>query len=153
MPLSQKVSDPSLQSETLEMLTRFHEPILVIRTLEYAVSGEVRNQDSWILIARELAQPETRSLAWPWVRQHWEKVAAQLTTASGAELVAATGSFCTVEQRVQVGEFFTRHKVESADRALKKALDNVDACVRLREIQEPKLREWLAVHGHTGAAP
>ncbi len=142
--VSQKATDPGLAGETLGMLTRFHEPILVIRTLEYAVSGEVRNQDAWELVARELSQGETRELAWAWVRQHWDTVQAVLTTGTGADVVGATGSFCTVEGRVQVGEFFKRHPVAAADRTLKKALDSIDACVRLRETQEPKLAEWLA---------
>ncbi len=145
--LSQRSDDPGLQSETQEMLTRFHEPILVIRTLEYAVSGQVRNQDAWILIGRELQQPETRDLAWEWVQQHWAKVQAQLTTASGADVVGATGSFCTVERREQVAEFFATHKVEAAERSLAKALDAIDACVRLRQNQEPKLKAWLEAQG------
>ena len=144
LTVSQKATDPGLQSETQQVLTRFRNPALVIRTLDYAVSGKVRNQDSWILLAVELSQRETRDIAWPWVQQHWDQVKAQLTTASGANLVSATGSFCTVEQRKEVASFFSTHKVDAAERSLSKALDSIDACVRLRETQEPKLHAWLA---------
>jgi aminopeptidase N/puromycin-sensitive aminopeptidase len=78
------------------------------------------------------------------VQEHWEKVAAQLTTASGAQLVSATGSFCSVKERNEVASFFASHKVEAADRSLAKALDSIDACTRLRQAQEPNLRTWLA---------
>jgi aminopeptidase N/puromycin-sensitive aminopeptidase len=145
--VSQKTTDPGLQIESLQVLTRFRDPALVVRTLNYAVSGNVRNQDSWILIAIELSQRETRDIAWPWVQQNWEKVAAQLTTASGAQLVSATGSFCTVAAHDQVASFFATHKVEAADRSLAKALDSISACVRLKQTQEPKLHAWLATHG------
>jgi aminopeptidase N len=138
--------DPGLQTEVLEMLARFRAPALVKRTLEYAVSGNVRNQDSWVLIAIELSQAKTREIAWPWVQAHWDQVKAQLTTASGADLISAVGSFCTVEQRDEVKNFFTTHKVDAADRTLAKSLDGIDACVRLRAAQEPRLREWLAAH-------
>jgi aminopeptidase N len=146
LTVSQRSPDPSLGSEALSLLTRFRSPILEVRTLEYATSGEVRNQDSWILIAEEISQPETRDLAWAWVQKNWPKVQAQLTTASGADLVSATGSFCTVEQRDQVQSFFTTHKVEAADRTLSKALDSINACIALRQTQEPRLRTWLASH-------
>jgi len=148
LTVSQKSNDPGLQTEALQMLTRFRKPVLVIRTLEYAVSGQVRNQDSWILIATELSQPQTRELAWSWVQQHWDKVKAQLTTASGANVVGSTGSFCTVAQRAEVADFFATHKVEAAERTLAKALDSIDACVKVRETQEPKLREWLGKQGN-----
>ncbi len=146
LAVSQRSTDPGFQMEALQILTRFRDPALVVRTLEYATSGQVRNQDSWILIAIELNQRETRAIAWPWVQAHWDKVAAQLTTSSGAQLVGATGSFCSVEDRNQVASFFATHKVEAAERSLAKALDAIDACVRLKQTQEPKLRAWLATH-------
>ena len=144
--ISEQVSDPGLESETQELLTRFHDPKLVVRTLEYATSGAVRNQDSWILIALELNQRQSRDLTWSWIEQHWDKVQAQLTTASGGDLLSATGSFCSVEKRNEVADFFAAHKVEAADRPLAKALDTIDDCVRLRAEQEPKLKAWLAAH-------
>ncbi len=144
--VSEQVSDPGLESETQELLTRFHDPKLVVRTLEYATSGAVRNQDSWILLALELNQRQSRDLAWTWIEDHWDKVKAQLTTASGGELIAATGSFCTVEKRNEVAAFFSTHPVEASDRSLAKALDSIDDCVRLRAEQEPKLKAWLAAH-------
>ncbi len=146
LAVGQRSTDPGFQIEALQILTRFHDPALVVRTLEYATSGQVRNQDSWILIAIELNQRETRAVAWPWVQAHWDKVAAQLTTSSGAQLVSATGSFCSVDDRNQVASFFATHKVDAAERSLAKALDSIDACVRLRETQEPKLHAWLAAH-------
>lgn len=144
--ISEQVSDPGLANETQELLTRFHDPKLVVRTLEYATSGGVRNQDAWILIALELSQRQSREVTWAWIQEHWDKVQAQLTTASGGDLISATGTFCTVEKRKEVAAFFATHRVEAADRSLAKALDSIDDCVRLRAEQEPKLKAWLAAY-------
>jgi aminopeptidase N len=142
--VSQRSEDPELQEESLRMLTQFRSPVLAVRTLEYAVSGQVRNQDSWILIAIELSQRSTRDLAWAWVQKNWDRVKAQFTTASGANVVSSVGSFCTVQRRDEVASFFATHKVDAADRTLAKAIDSIDACIKLRETQEPKLHAWLA---------
>ena len=144
--VSQKADDPVMQEETLKMLTQFHSPIFTVRTLEYATSGQVRNQDSWILIAIELSQRETRDIAWAWVQKNWDKVKAQFTTASGANVVSSVGAFCTVQRRNEVADFFATHKVEAADRTLAKALDSIDACIKLHTDQEPKLHAWLQAH-------
>lgn len=144
--VSQRADDPELQEESLKMLTQFHAPIFVVKTLEYATSGNVRNQDSWILIAIELSQRETRDIAWAWVQKNWDKVKAQFTTASGANVVSSVGAFCSVQRRDEVASFFTTHKVEAADRTLAKALDSIDACAKLQAAQEPKLHAWLAAH-------
>ena len=148
LTVSQKAEDPGLQSEALETLADFKDGGLARRTLEYAVSGQVRNQDSWVLIAIELSRAQTRELAWAWVKAHWDQVKAQLTTASGGNLVSALGTFCTVERRDDVSAFFATHPVEASERSLAKAVDSINDCVRLRATQEPNLKDWLASHAH-----
>ena len=144
--VSQKATDPGSQTDALRMLTRFHQPELVERTLDYATSGAVRNQDSWVLIAAELQQPQSREQAWEYVQQHWDRVKAQLTVASGNRIVSATGNFCTVKQRDEVKSFFATHPVEASERALAQSLDNIASCIDFRAKQQPNLARWLAQH-------
>jgi aminopeptidase N/puromycin-sensitive aminopeptidase len=142
-----ETKDPDFRQEALRALTWFEEPDLVERTLEFAVSDEMRSQDSWGLIALLLQRRETQALAWSFVQKHWAEIERRSTTSSGARIVEATGSFCTVEGRAEVASFFAAHPVDSAQRTLSKALDRIDECVRLRTAQEPNLRRWLAARG------
>jgi len=139
-------SDPSQQSDALHTLTRFRDPVLVKRTLDYAASGQVRNQDSWIVFANLLSGRETRDQAWAYIQVNWDKVQAQTTTNSGSRIVAATGSFCNAPQRSEVASFFAAHKVAAADRTLSKSLDSIDSCMRLKSDQAPQLKQWLQLH-------
>jgi aminopeptidase N/puromycin-sensitive aminopeptidase len=139
--------DPDFRDAALRALTWFQSPELVERTLEFAVSDEVRSQDSWGLIALLLERRETQEQAWKFVREHWDRIARRATENSGAHIVEAAGSFCSVEKRDEVASFFAEHKVESADRTLAKALERIGDCTRLRAAQEPDLRQWLAAHG------
>jgi aminopeptidase N len=141
---SKDPKDPGLQSEALRTLTRFRDPALVTRTLDYAVSGEVRNQDSWIVMATLLRNRQTRDQAWAYIQQNWDKVHAQFTTNSGVRVVNATGYFCSVKERDEVASFFATHKVDAAERTLAKAIDGINDCIQLRATQEPNLHEWLA---------
>ncbi len=144
LAVSKDSSEPGEQGDALRALARFREPALVTRTLDYAASGEVRNQDSWTVLVALLHNRETRDQAWDYIQKNWDKVHAQLTVSSGTELVAATGAFCTVRQRDEVTSFFGTHKVEAAERALAVAVDSINDCVQLRSAQEPKLHAWLA---------
>ncbi len=143
MAVSKGAVDPGLKTEALHTLANFHEPALVKRTLEYAVSGQVRNQDAWVPISVLLSQPESREQTWEFVGQNWEKVQAQLTANSGAHVVASAGSFCSVKERDEVASFFGTHKVEAAERSLAKALEDIDGCVQLRATQSGELHRWL----------
>jgi aminopeptidase N len=143
----QNATDPDLKEDALRTLTRFEAPILVIRTLEYALSDEVRSQDSWSLIALLLERRETQDLAWEFVQQHWAAVVRKSTASSGMHIVEATSAFCTVEKRDEVASFFAEHPVESSQRALAKSIDGINDCIALRAAQQPNLREWLDAQG------
>ena len=143
MAQSKDEHDPVAQADALRTLPMFTEPALVTRTLDYAVSGQVRNQSSWILLAILLSTRESQDQAWRYVQDNWEKVQAQFTASSGARVVAAVGSFCTVQKRDEVQSFFGTHKVEGAERTLAKSADSINACIQLRADQEPKLKAWL----------
>ncbi len=141
---SKDPTDPGQQTDALHTLARFRDPALVTRTLDYAVSGQVRNQDSWTVLAALLRDPNTRDQAWAYIQHNWAKVHAQFTTNSGVRVVAATGSFCTVKQRDEVASFFATHKVDASERTLAKAIDTIDDCIQTRATQQPNLHQWLA---------
>jgi aminopeptidase N/puromycin-sensitive aminopeptidase len=143
---SKNPSDPGLQSDALITLSHFFDPALVTRTLDYAVSSQVRNQDSWRILAVLLRQRATRDQAWAYIQQHWDKVHSQFTTNSGVRVVAATGSFCTAKHRDEVTSFFKTHPVEASARTLSKSIDSINACIDFRAAQEPSLHQWLESH-------
>ncbi len=151
LALSKSANDPAVQTGALFNLAYFKDPALVTRALNYAVSGQVRNQDSWILIAILLQRPETREQAWQYIKSNWPKVSAQLTTASGARIVSSAGRFCSAEKHDEVLSFFSTHKVVAADRTLKIAGDSINDCVQLHNAQEPNLKQWLDMRKDSAA--
>jgi aminopeptidase N/puromycin-sensitive aminopeptidase len=140
---SKNTTDPGQQTDSLHTLARFRDPALVTRTLDYTVSGQVRNQDSWTVLAALLRNRETRDQTWDYIRKNWDKVRAQFTANSGTRVVAATGSFCSVKQRDEVASFFATHQVDASERTLAKAIDSMNDCIQMRAAQEPNLRQWL----------
>ncbi|MCU1322361.1 MAG: Membrane alanyl aminopeptidase [Acidobacteriaceae bacterium] len=141
---SKTVPNPEQQTQALFTLSAFESPALVTRTLDYTVSGAVRNQDSWILLSNLLNNPDTRIQTWDYIRQNWDKVRAQFTTNSGVRVVAATGSFCTEKQREEVSTFFAAHPVDASERTLAKSINSINDCIQFRTAQQPSLHQWLS---------
>ena len=137
-------ANPEFQEGALHLLAEFEDPALVTRSLDYAVSGKVRNQDAAIQFAISLQIDATRDPAWKYIQSHWDKVQTLLTPELGAALVGSTSSFCSADARDDVKRFFTEHKVASADKALKHAIERIDGCIEMRTLQEPNLKQWLA---------
>ena len=137
-------TNPELQEGSLRMLAEFKDASLEKRSLDYTVSGKVRNQDSVIELLIMLRGTDTRDLAWQYIQQNWDKVQAQLTTSMGGYLVSGTASFCSAEKRDEVINFFATHKVPASERALARAKDQINDCIELRSLQEANLKEWIA---------
>ncbi len=141
--ISETSTNPELQTSALRLLAEFENPELVKRSLDYAVSGKVRNQDAVIQFAIALGVDENRDQTWKYIQDNWEKVQAQFTTELGAALVGSTGNFCSSDARDSVKNFFSTHKVASSEISLRHAIEHIDGCAELRKLQEPKLKQWL----------
>jgi aminopeptidase N/puromycin-sensitive aminopeptidase len=139
-------TNPDYQENALHLLAQFENPALVKRSLDYAVSGKVRNQDAAIQLSIGLQIDATRDLTWSFIKANWDKVQAQLTTAMGGNLVGSTSSFCSAQARDDVQNFFSTHKVPAAGVALKHAIERINSCIEFRSLQAPNLNQWLTTH-------
>ena len=144
-------TDPELQEGALRLLAQFQDPALVERSLDFALSGKVHNQDAAIQIAIAIYIPETHDQAWKYLEGHWDKASTFLTPEMGNVLVSSTGSFCSADARNSVQSFFATHKVPAAETSLKHALERIDGCIELRRLQEPNLKKWLEQNDHSRA--
>ena len=131
-------------------LSRFGDPKLLQRTLDFAISPDVRSQDALQLVTSVLENPAGQQLAWDFIRQHWNELEKAGGPFASAEVVRATSSFCDAGLRDQVSEFFSIHKVSAAERTYRQSIERINNCVDLRSQQEPQLATWLGQHGTAG---
>ena len=130
-------------------LPRFDDPKLLQRTLDYAVSPDVRSQDALGLIARVMNNPAGEKLAWDFVRQHWAAIEKSGGPFASAEVIGATDSFCSANMRDEVAAFYSAHKIEAAERTYRQSIERINNCIDLKSQQEPQLASWLGQHGST----
>jgi len=131
-------------------LPQFTDPKLLQRTLDFAISPDVRSQDALQLVTSVLANPDGQKLAWEFVRQHWPELEKAGGPFASAQIVGATSTFCDAALRDQVTEFFNEHKVAAAERTYKQSIERINNCVALKQQQEPQLAAWLGQHGNAG---
>jgi aminopeptidase N len=140
-------TNPQVQDSALRMLALFEDPALEQRALDLAASSKVRNQDAAIQFAIAIGNDGTRDEAWKYVKTNWDKVKAQFTTQMGSAVVGSTSSFCSADAREDVEKFFADHKVTASSITLKHAIERINGCIELRQLQQPNLDNWLASHG------
>jgi aminopeptidase N/puromycin-sensitive aminopeptidase len=149
--LSETAADPQVQTNAMFSLAAFHNPTLLRRAFDYAMSGKVRNQDSILFFVIALQDRDTRPVAWEYIQKNWDKVHKELTIMMNGFLVSATGSFCSEQKADEVQAFFTAHPLEASKQFLTRATNSIRACAALREAQQPKLTSWMSKQGSAPA--
>jgi aminopeptidase N/puromycin-sensitive aminopeptidase len=124
-------------------LNRFSDPKLVEKTLDYAISPQMRSQDAPYLISGLMQNPAVERQAWSFVQTHWENIQNLGGAFAGGAIVQATSGFCDSGMRDEVQAFFTSHPAPAAERSLKQSVEQMNYCVDLKAQQGPKLASWL----------
>jgi aminopeptidase N len=134
---------PSVYYRYLYSLTAFRDPALVQRTIELALSPQIRSQDMPFLLAGSLMNPAGRGVAWRSMETHWPQIEQKMSAFGPVILLYASGSFCDPQSRSQVNQFFTEHRLPGAQRALQQSLEQIDSCISFKAAQQPGLASWL----------
>lgn len=125
-------------------LTDFHNPQLLHRTLEMALTPQVRDQDFTRMIGGVMYNTAGRQMGWKFVKSHWPQVKSKLSVFGGAGIIYATAAFCDAGDRDSFQQFFTQHRLPASDRALKQTLEEMNLCIDRKAMQTPNLTVWLS---------
>jgi aminopeptidase N len=144
---SQAATSPSEQYRYLYALPYFRNPALIDRGLNFALTPELRSQDTASYLGRFLRSGASRPRAWAFIKQNWEALLPKVSISLGdVRLVESLGSFCDAAARDDVRQFFTAHKLPAASRALDQTIERINNCIANRERQAPALATWLAAN-------
>ena len=126
-------------------LPLFSDPALVQRTLTFALSPEVRTQDTGQLIGGLLGQPSSRDAAWTFVKAQWPALTQKLGTFQGIPgIVGALGNFCSSASASEIRQFFAKNPVPSAERTVRQAIERIEGCAAFVNRQSGALSTWMA---------
>ncbi|MBA3915021.1 MAG: M1 family metallopeptidase [Acidobacteriales bacterium] len=142
---------PEQYYRTMQTMADFQDPKLLQKSLDLAMTPEVRSQDKMRLFAGVMANPVGNRLAWDFYKQHAQEIQAQGGEFTSRVVVQVTSTFCTPELRDEVSSFFSSHPVPTAARTLKQSLERMNACIDIKSQQAPQLSSWLQQQHGSGA--
>jgi aminopeptidase N/puromycin-sensitive aminopeptidase len=122
-------------------LTSFRQPELARRTLGLIDQGKIRQQDYVRMFPALLAESPAREIAWDYLKAHWDSLAEKVTSFGGSGAVSALGSFCSIEKRDEIKQFFATNRAPGAERALQQSLERIATCVEFKRLQGDNMRK------------
>ena len=141
---ARKETDEDLQRTLLDAMGSFRDPAIVKIALPLTLSDEFDSRQSLVILFGATA-PETRDIAYDFVKQNWDTLVAKLPTDFGAFLPFVAGGYCDKEYRADVEHFFKNRstKYTGGPRNLDQVLETISLCAANKDANEASVAEFL----------
>ncbi|HVS31914.1 MAG TPA: M1 family metallopeptidase [Thermoanaerobaculia bacterium] len=137
-------SDPREKSRMLTVISAFRDPALIRRTLDLALTDDIRSQDLAGVLAGVLSNPAGTAIGWQFVEENWGAIEKKLPPGHTGRLITAVGSAaCDRVWMERVKSFVDQHALRQTRQATGLALERIAACADLRVAQGTRLAEWI----------
>jgi puromycin-sensitive aminopeptidase len=136
-------STPQIQLRHLHLLAEFESEALMQRTLELAMSGEVKTQNAPFVLRGAIGNVHHGRTAWEFVRQHWTQINEMFPRNTIGRIVETVKTLDRPADVVQTQAFFSEHPIEQAAKTLEQILERQRVNAEVRARNEQPLGESL----------
>lgn len=130
----------------LRSLGRASDPALIQRSLAYALSKQVKDQDLYLPLAGLRAHQQGIDALWAWIKVNWDVLVKRLPPSLsmlGSVVSMGTSGFTQPAQLADVEAFFKIKGSKGFDRNLAQSFDAVRAKISWIERDGKDLEKWL----------
>jgi len=117
---------PQEEMRYLYALAAFRHEALVRRTMEMALSREVRTQNAPFLVSVALANRTGGPLAWEMLKADWDRFTERIPQSSVVRTLDGLVNLCRPELVADIRAFFGAHPVRSSQKMLDQILERLD---------------------------
>jgi aminopeptidase N len=120
----------TLQEEKIRFLAamcNFKQKNLLLKTLNLALTPEVRSQNIRVPIMGVSSNIHGRTVLWPWLKSYWKKLVRKFGVGNplANRIVASVGSVIDDKQEKDVRNFFKRNPLPGTERVIEQTLERV----------------------------
>ncbi len=128
---------PQLKLRYMHALADFPTEDQIRRTIDLALSGDVKTQDAPFLLNRCIANRQHGSMAWENVRRQWPELLERFPNNTIVRMVGSITTLTTPHLVADVQGFFSEHPIPQAVKTLEQLLERqrVNADLRAREAE------------------
>ncbi|KAI9727836.1 MAG: Aminopeptidase 2 mitochondrial [Cirrosporium novae-zelandiae] len=148
-------SNSDEKNTALRALGRAEDPKLIKRTLEFALSPEVKSQDIYMPIGGLRSHPKGIEALWQALQENWETFTKRFPPSLNmlSTIVAVCTSGFTHEKQIkEIRAFFKDKDTKGFDMSLSQSLDSVYAKAKWIERDSTDVENWLKSNGYYGSS-
>lgn len=135
-------------------LALFKQPQLIKKTLQFALSKDVRSQDSVLIINGVSMNPRGRDLAWQFIKDHWpEFVKRYQGSFLLTRLIEYNKELTAVADAKDVERFFKKNPTPEAQRTIAQVLEHIYSHAAWLKRDGKKIAQFLHRQKAGGQSP
>ncbi len=142
----ESTANPEVQHAIAAGLCSTKDAALGQKLIKWGLSsgGKVKDQDVARWFAYLMRNRHTRNHAWQWLTSDWKRINETYGKSIDHFLVYASSPISTPEYQKKFTEFFKpKEDIVMLQRGIKIAVSAIDARVKWRQAEEPKIKEYL----------
>ena len=147
MSLYKKTGLQEEKVRILRALTRFRGVPEIKQVLDFSLSGQVRTQDAYVLLAGFGANQSARELNWHFVKTHWKDIARRYESGSvgllGHILEGSASGFKDKKHLKEARQFFKSHRVPGTERTCKQTIEMIENGIAWLSRDSEEVGRWL----------
>lgn len=125
--LYRKVKTQEEKIRFLGALCSFKDEKLLLKTLEFSQTKEVRSQNMHVPIMRTAANPYGKKILWPWLKKNWKSLKTKVGPGSPLlnRIVASISAVANASMEKEIRRFFEANPTPGTERTLEQTLERI----------------------------
>jgi len=122
---------------------------LILRTLKYSTSSEVREQDIFYVVISTASHSVGREITWNYVRENWSDFKGILEDTAmliDRFVKIVTEKFASEEKAKEIEEFFKKNPVAPAVRTIRQSIEKCLSHAKWLKNNRDQVATWLQAH-------
>ncbi len=134
--------DPSDRQIAVRGLGGIDDPVLFDKAYGLALTGEIKSQELYSMLASALTRRTARAHATDYVLLHWEELRKRLPADLGPDLTRVVATACSAKELARLTSFVEPRvkDIDGAERTYRAYVERATQCARVRDQTEPTVR-------------
>ncbi len=125
-------------------LASFKDTGLILKTLNFAMSEKVRNQDAPQIITQIWQKYEGRDLTWKFIKNNWTNILQKFGDGGLiSRLIVSLGNHTKIKDLNDAKKFFTKNVAPGAERELTQIYEKIESNIAWLKDDKKPIKEWL----------
>ena len=119
----------------LGALSNFQDRKLLLKTLNFSLSKEVRAQNLFVPISKMAANPYGKDLTWPWIKKNWKEIISRFGVGNPLlnRIIGSISVASDMKKAREVRRFFANHRVPGTEMKIAQTLERIRINARFLE--------------------